>query len=230
MTALLSGLYVQTDEGKVLPYRRSHRRCDASDRAERLELRLEAGERTRWIEAAAREGYFSLSDWMRDRLNGTARSRSLLSSVCQDWNTPRALLDAIAPMGRIGLDPCSNASSIVRARVKWTVADDGLPRDWRRHGLVYVNSPYGDALPAWIAKCELEAKRGVEIVALFPARPDTRWFERAAKRSLVALLRGRLRFLGARHGAPFPSAVAYWGRRRSLFRRTLARHAVGFLG
>lgn len=213
----------------MLQFRRSRRRRDAVERNERLELRLDAGERDRWITAAAHEGYFSLSDWIRDRLNASARARAMLSSDRQDWNTPRPLLDALKPLGRIGLDPCSNATSIVRARVKWTVDDDGLPRDWRRHGLVYVNSEYGDELPKWIAKCDAESRRGVEIIGLFPARTDTQWFELARERALIGLWRGRLKFLGARDSAPFPSAVGYWGRRRSLFRRTLARFCNGIL-
>jgi hypothetical protein len=227
---LPSDLYVQTEGAKVLPFRRSRRRArDPEERGQRLELRLTADEREKWILAAAREGYFSLSDWIRDRLNSSTRARALLSSDNQCWNTPRALLDILKPLGPIGLDPCSNATSIVRARTKWTVEHDGLPRDWRGRGLVYVNSEYGDALPKWVEKCDGEASRGVEILSLFPARTDTQWFERARKRAIIALLRGRLKFLGARDSAPFPSAVAYWGRRRGLFRRTLDPHVNGFV-
>lgn len=223
-------LYGQTRGGKVLAFRRSRRRAtDNSDRTQRLELRLNPTERDAWVHAAAREGYFSLSDWIRDRLNGAVKARVFLSSDRQTWNTPRAFLDAIAPLGRIGLDPCSNATSIVRARVKWTVDDDGLTRDWRGHGLVYVNPPYGNDLPVWVEKCELEAKRGVEIVMLVPARTDTRWFDRTARGALIGLWRGRLTYLGAQWPAPFPTAVPYWGRRRSLFRRTLARHCISIL-
>lgn len=223
-------LYVQAAPGKVLEFRRSRRRAtDAVDRSERLALRLEPGERQRWIEAAAREGYFSLSDWIRDRLNGSVSSRATRSSADHAWNTPRVLLDAIAPLGRIGLDPCSNATSIVRARVKWTVDDDGLARDWRGRGLVYVNSEYGRALPVWVKKCELEAGHGVEIVQLVPARTDTAWFNRCARAALVGLWRGRFTFSGACSPAPFPSALVYWGRRRSLFRRTISRHCTSIL-
>lgn len=78
--------------------------------------------------------------------------------------------------------------------------------------LVYVNPPYGDALPLWSQKITAEARAGLEIVALVPARTDTAWFNTLYSAcSDLLLWRGRLTFLGAKHPAPFPSAVFYFG-------------------
>lgn len=198
----------------------------------RIELRASSGERDAWIQAAGREGYLSLSDWIRDRCNASAQSRVMLSSDHQAWNTPREVLEAIAPLGPIALDPCSNGTSVVGARVAWTIDDDGLACSWTETaagGLIYVNPPYGDELPRWISRCCLEADCGGEIVALVPARVDTRWWAEALEHGgTAALWRGRVRYLGARNTAPFPIALIYWGPRVDLFRRALAAQCVSF--
>lgn len=201
-----------------------------------LTIRVEATERDAWNVAAAREGYLGRSDWMRDRLNGAARARALLSSERMDWNTPQEVIDMIAPLGVIALDPCSNAGSIVPALRSASLerGEDGLAINWQflscGIGIVYVNPPYGDELPRWIERCGAEAANGAEIVALVPARPDTQWTAHALETgAVVAMIRGRLTFLSGGTSAPFPSALLYWGDRRELFRDVLAEHVNGFL-
>lgn len=195
----------------------------------RFEVRVEAAERERWIFCAGREGYLSVSDWIRDTCNGRVRARVLTSSDVQSHNTPREILDVLKPLGRIALDPCSNATSIVRARQAWTVADDGLARAWMVDGLVYVNPPYGDELPIWIRKCSEEAARGAEIVMLVPARSDTQWFGFAAEVADVALWKGRIKYGGNRHPAPFPICLIYFGPRPALFAKAVEKKCVRVL-
>jgi hypothetical protein len=48
---------------------------------------------------------------------------------------------------------------------------------------------------------------GAIIVALVPARTDTRWWHEHVAQHEVEFLPGRLRFGGAKHSAPFPSAI-----------------------
>lgn len=143
-------------------------------------------------------------------------SPALYSSARDSWNTPPEVLDRLRAWAPIGLDPCSNASSIVHAATEWRLerGEDGLSLPWADRGLVFVNPPYGRALGPWLAKCTSEGVRGVEVVALVTGRPDTRWFQ-AAARSCAALhfWAGRLTFLGAPHPAPFPSCLFYWGPR-----------------
>lgn len=204
-------------------------------KGQRIELRASYPEREQWIRAAAREGYLSLSDWMRDRLNGAAASRVLLSSDHQAWNTPAEIIEAIKPLGAIALDPCSNGSSIVPALVRWSAGDDGLAVDHRWHeitrklgGLVYVNPPF-EELSTWIARCGAEARAGAEVIALCPARTDTRWWAAALDAGgTAALWRGRIRFGGARNVAPFPIALIYWGPRAHAFRRALRARCASF--
>ena len=64
---------------------------------------------------------------------------------------------------------------------------------WR--GTVFVNPPFGRALPKWIenAHREVELGRAVTVVALIPARTDTRWWhDHIVRHADVWLLKGRL--------------------------------------
>jgi phage N-6-adenine-methyltransferase len=137
------------------------------------------------------------------------------SSVDQSWQTPPELLEALYRVfQRFDLDPCAPRKTrpAVRARTHYTAEDDGLSLPW--HGTVFVNPPYGRTLAAWVAKAHQEAASGRArvVVALLPARPDTRyWHEHIAGEATVYFLRGRLRFGGSEQSAPFPSALAIWG-------------------
>lgn len=143
-----------------------------------------------------------------------------MSSDRLDWNTPERVLDLVRQVGQIGLDPCSNATSLVRASVEWVFG--GLDRSWRNYGLVYVNPPYGREIEPWIVRCA--SGDGDEVVALLPARTDTRWWRCVATAQAVCFWHGRLRFLGAPSSAPFPSAIAYWGPRAGQFSRVFGPH------
>ena len=131
-----------------------------------------------------------------------------------DWTTPPQLLTSIlraVAREAFSLDPCSpSPDGPVPALSRYTEAEDGLSLPWS--GLVFCNPPYGRALPSWIAKCAAEASAGATVVALIPARTDTRaWHLHVAGKADAILLQGRLRFGGAGKGAPFPSAVVVWG-------------------
>lgn len=152
---------------------------------------------------------------------------SLLSSESVEWYTPENVLDLVRTVGPIGLDPCAplDKSNPTGARCVYTSEDNGLVRDWRGCGLVYVNSPYGRALPAWTEKIAREAAAGCEIIALLPARTDTRWWqEHVVTAHALCFWRGRLKFRGAPAPAPFPSAIAYFGPRRGRFCDVFSPH------
>lgn len=146
---------------------------------------------------------------------------ALFMSVDMSWCTPEVVLERVRRMGPIGLDPCSNPRSIVRAREEWRGPPgvDGLAEPWAPHGLVYCNPPYGRGIGQWVAKAALERMDGAEVILLVPARPDTAWWHEAVvpHAAAVCFWRGRLSFLGADQGAPFPSAVVYYGHRFKEF-------------
>lgn len=169
----------------------------------------------------------------------------MLRSERGDWRTPP---DALAPVletfgGAIDLDPCGHPDAYPLAwhhiwlpdhlsKDGWAIAGfedrltvgDGLALPWR--GRTFVNPDFGD-LAAWAEKCAEEAKRGVEVILLFPSRTDTAYFhDHVSTAALVCHWRGRLRFVGAAACAPFPVSFAYWGPRPSLFHAAFAPHGM----
>lgn len=149
---------------------------------------------------------------------------ALMTSTRADWCTPLVVLERVRQVGPIVLDPCASRGAIVRAAVEYHEGDDGLTKSWALGGLVYVNPPYGRPISRWTWKMREEGERGVELVALLPARVDTEWWQEdvAPSAESICFWRGRLTFLGAEQGAPFPSAVVYWGERVRRFVRAFA--------
>lgn len=137
------------------------------------------------------------------------------SSETPEHYTPAAIIDAaIACMGGIDLDPCSNSHQApnVPAATHYTAADDGLAQHW--FGCVYMNPPYGREIEEWVDKLVNEYEHGsvTEAIALVPSRTDTQWWLKLREYH-VCFVEGRLKFLGSGKGdpAPFPSAVFYLG-------------------
>jgi site-specific DNA-methyltransferase (adenine-specific) len=141
-----------------------------------------------------------------------------------DWQTPLAIVDRIHTVfGGIELDPCGAPDNPTRASVWWEANGlsfwDSLP------GLIYVNPPYSQAR-AWLAHCSEYGGQGAEVLALVPARTDTRaWHDFVFSTAVaVGFVSGRLRFRqpgseAPTNPAPFPSAFVYWGAREKHFRR-----------
>lgn len=139
------------------------------------------------------------------------------SSGSNRWETPRVLLARLYKVvGTFDVDPCSPAGgkrgAPVKARVRYTVQDDGLVLPW--FGTVFVNPPYGRELALWVAKAarEVEAGHAEVVMMLLPARTDTAyWHTYIADTACIFFLRGRLRFSDGEQAAPFPSALVVWG-------------------
>lgn len=125
------------------------------------------------------------------------------SSIDASWRTPEAVFTDLDAWFRFTLDPC--ASRPIRPGIEWW-SERGLDRRWS--GRVYCNPPYGRAIADWMAKITAERDRCEVIVALVPSRTDTAWWhDHAMTATEVRFIRGRLRFSGIDHDAPFPSAV-----------------------
>lgn len=141
-------------------------------------------------------------------------SPALLSSAKPDWETPDHCLESVRSVAPITLDPCTTAANPTGARFYWhPPVFDGLARDWEEvwrvgaGGLIYVNPPYGLSIGKWVEKC---ASVRAPVLALLPARTDTRWFPWSA--NVLCFVRGRIKFRGATASAPFPSVFALWNR------------------
>lgn len=118
-------------------------------------------------------------------------NRVLFKSENQNWQTPDELYMALDAEFHFTLDPCPNGGT------------DGLIRSWKGER-IYCNPPYGRGVRDWLAK----AKEADLAVFLLPARTDTRWWHEQAMNAIeIRFLRGRLKFKGAKQGAPFPSVI-----------------------
>lgn len=150
--------------------------------------------------------------------------------------TPREILAPITDtLGPIGLDPCSNPSSIVSAKVsillpEYRPADapevlflggdtvvfaDALEVSWGGMGLTFWNPPYSKlSKQPWCLKA-LEAD---ESVGFLPVRTAGKWGQHEGTRhDLVTFLNFRVRHIGERDPSPFHQCLTYSGPRRELW-------------
>lgn len=168
-------------------------------------------------------------------------NQGLYSSEYDSWLTPANVLERVYRVGPVGLDPCGNAQSIVVSKRAFRLdrGEDALLLDWRDHGLVYVNPPFGDEIGPFMRRMAVFGKAGVEIIGLVPHRSDTAWYQdnltdvkaKCEWRGRMAFLRGQsdrsqMSLLGApvmlpmamgEASAPFPTVLLYWGKRVKRF-------------
>ena len=131
-----------------------------------------------------------------------ANIRACLKSESSEWTTPRWLFDALNDVYGFTLDPASTHENALCAK-HYTAEDDGLAQDWTGERN-FLNPPYGREIGGWVEKAATSAAL---TVCLLPARTDTRWWQTWCVRGWVRFLPGRLKFGGAKSGAPFPSAI-----------------------
>ncbi len=134
---------------------------------------------------------------------------TLYSSRSEEWPTPHALFLRLDAEFHFTLDPCATADN-AKCPVYFTKQNDGLAQCWSTH-TVFCNPPYGRQIWQWARKCYVSALDGATVVLLAHARTDTRWFhDWVYGKAELRFLKGRLRFEGGAHTAPFPSLIAIY--------------------
>jgi site-specific DNA-methyltransferase (adenine-specific) len=134
--------------------------------------------------------------------------KAMLSSSSCEWTTPEHIFRQLDDEFHFTLDPCSTHENAKCAK-HYTQEDDGLAQDWTGE-TVFCNPPYGREMPKWIEKCAVE---DATCVMLIPARTDTKAFHQwILGRAEIRFVKGRLRFGGARHNAPFASMIVIFRR------------------
>lgn len=124
------------------------------------------------------------------------------------WETPWPFFRGLDREFHFDLDVCAVAANAKCARF-YSPAEDGLCQPWA--GACWMNPPYGREIGRWVAKALTESRRGCLVVSLLPARTDTAWWhEYVMPAAEIRLVRGRLKFGGSEHSAPFPSAVVVY--------------------
>jgi phage N-6-adenine-methyltransferase len=151
----------------------------------------------------------------------------LFSKASDEWATPSALFQELDAEFGFALDAAARPEN-TKCRtwfgpggavadalaVRWTDYLSGSSR------AVFLNPPYSRCRD-FITTAAASAQQGLLVVALVPARTDTRWWHdhiwdhrhhdwRPDVR--VRFLKGRLRFGTEQNSAPFPSAIVMFGR------------------
>ncbi len=132
-----------------------------------------------------------------------------MSSERMDWETPHEFFASLDSKFDFTLDVCAGADN-TKVELFFTEEDDGLAQAW--NGRCWMNPPYGRAIGKWLAKAKLEASDNPAcefVVCLVPARVDTAWWHDNVMydATLILFVRGRLTFVGAKAGAPFPVSI-----------------------
>lgn len=121
------------------------------------------------------------------------------------WETPKDFFEKLDAEFGFTLDVCALPEN-AKCKRYFTPQVDGLKQEWK--GVCWMNPPYGREIGKWVAKALVSATCGATVVCLLPARTDTLWWQSfVLQASEIRFVRGRLRFVGAKSSAPFPSAV-----------------------
>lgn len=148
---------------------------------------------------------------LRAESRGDMKAESLkmmFSSATDMWATPQSFFDELNNEFHFTLDPCATKAN-AKCNKFYTIDEDGLQQDWKGE-VVFCNPPYGKMISSWVRKCSQESKKpNTTIVALLPARTDTRYFHDYiyGKAKDIRFIKGRLKFGDSKNSAPFPSMV-----------------------
>ncbi len=136
-------------------------------------------------------------------------NKALFSSDNTVWETPKDLFMELDKEFNFTLDPCCNEDN-KKCSKYYTEEDNGLIQDWS-NDIVFMNPPYGKTISLWIIKAYQESLKGAKVVALSPARTDTKWFHNyILDKAKIRFIKGRLKFGNSVNSAPFPSMVVVW--------------------
>ena len=106
---------------------------------------------------------------------------AMVSAESNEWYSPKTYIEAARKvLGKIELDPasCAKANRVVKAKQHFTEQDDGLAHEWI--GQVFLNPPYGDVGPKFVAKLirDYDSGKVKEAILLVNSHcTDTKWFQ-----------------------------------------------------
>ncbi len=149
-----------------------------------------------------------------------------LSTGKDDWETPDALFSALDAEFGFTLDLAADERNHKCAR--WIgpegIVPNALAYEIADGEVCWMNPPYSRGLQAQFIHTAANHAAGkrVTVVALLPARTDTRafhWYIWDLEKHRphpwvreVRFLKGRLRFVGAPASAPFPSMIVVFAK------------------
>ena len=135
------------------------------------------------------------------------------SSKTDLWATPQNFFDKYNSIYKFETDVCALPEN-GKCEKFFTPEQDGLKQDWM--GVCWMNPPYGRNIDKWVKKAYEASIKGATVVCLLPARTDTRWWHEYCLKGDIEFIRGRIKFNGSKHNAPFPSAVVVFGKNKGI--------------
>ncbi len=133
-------------------------------------------------------------------------TETLFSSGTDNWETPPELFYELHREFKFTLDAAALPAT---AKVPhfFSPEQDALTQDWGQH-TVWLNPPYSRGLQRkFIEKAYQSSLPVATTVLLIPARTDTRVWHDYCMKGEIRFIEGRIKFVGAESGAPFPSAI-----------------------
>jgi site-specific DNA-methyltransferase (adenine-specific) len=126
------------------------------------------------------------------------------------WATPEEIFEALNDEFNFTLDPCCTKETN-KCDYYFTPDHNGLKQTWEGER-VFCNPPYSRGnIDKWMEKCCNESSHAL-VVALIPVSSSAKWWHRwVLNRAEIRFYRGRIKFEGAPHTAPFSSAIAIYG-------------------
>lgn len=151
----------------------------------------------------------------------------MFSSKNQEWETPPDLFKMLDMEFNFVYDlaatPNNKKCNLFYGKDDTGIFQDSLLVDWfliTKERYMWLNPPY-NKLSVWVKKCDEEAQKGAKIVALLPARTDTKTFHNHIYRKYeTRFLKGRIKFLmnGVQQdAAPFPSMIVIFEKKKDPY-------------
>lgn len=123
------------------------------------------------------------------------------------WVTPASFFEPLRIEFGLEVDSAASADNAMLKRF-WSAEDSAFGHNWSGQR-VWCNPPYGRSeIYKWVERC---ATGGAKVVvALLPARTDTRWFHNFIYKKPgveTRFVKGRIKFSGTNGAGKFPSMV-----------------------
>lgn len=87
----------------------------------------------------------------------TVMTSGMMSSLTDDWATPRYVFDALDREFHFTLDVCASDHNH-KVDTYYTKENDGLSQEWK--GTCWMNPPYGRTIGNWVKKAYESARGG----------------------------------------------------------------------
>lgn len=129
----------------------------------------------------------------------------MASSKRHNYGTPKDLFDELDAEFHFTVDACAEPKTAMCERY-YTYHNNAFYQRFIDE-IVWMNPPYGLEIGKWLALAYRESQKGSLWVCLIPSRTDTTWWHEIVMKGEIRFIRGRLKFKGMKHNAPFPSAI-----------------------